>query len=132
MEKYYFVFGYETPSMAEANQRLHTDMADGMAFFILAETKDAALAWGRRLANTYVQTIYKDPTVTLEGLGYAPGWIMDGGPKAFWSTADIAKNWTKADDAAIAEIPVVRVHEMPDIAALVAQRYEKSDLNPES
>lgn len=121
--KYYFMFGYETPGMAAANKRLRTDMADNMAFFILAESKDAALAWGQRLADAYVQAIYRDPTVTLEKLGFAPGSIMDGGPKEFWAVTDLAKHWTEQNDATVAEIPVVRVGEMPDLAAIVSQRY---------
>lgn len=118
METFLYVFGYETPGLAGANKRQHTDFEDSMSFFIVAKNKEQALEWGERLADEYIRVLYNNPSATRKSHGSA-GWIED----------DYARSYSVEG---LAKIVVVNYGAYPDMVTLVGERYGPADLNPPS
>jgi len=58
MNRYLFVFGYETPDQYQYNTESGTDDEDSIAFFLDAHDESSALARGRELAAGFARHIY--------------------------------------------------------------------------
>jgi hypothetical protein len=74
--EYLFIFGYEDPAERESNDSQGTDYESSGAVRIIAADEKQALSWGREIAERFVATIYRDPTVSWKQLGYA-AWIEE-------------------------------------------------------
>ena len=135
MEKFLYIFGYETPGLVVTNERLHTDFEDSMAFFIITETKEQALEWGNKLAEKYLEALYAKTDIPLEKKtkeDWCHGIIDEDGPFSAWSDEYIKKH---PEEYALAvekvnKISIVKVGEYSDMATLVRERYGPADLQP--
>lgn len=73
MPEFAFIFGYESPDDVAANAV--SGDAEKIGFFrIIAESEDAALAWGKTLAETYVKRLFAPLEQTWAAGAYAV-WI---------------------------------------------------------
>ena len=100
-----FMFGFESPTEHIWNERHGTDDEFSWAIWISAESSDAALAWGRQIAEEFVRQLF-------ERAGVAPrSW-----------RADVFAHWI-SDDVSVLErahaeasIPTVAAGQMPDFS----------------
>lgn len=135
MEKFLYIFGYETPGLAAMNKRMtakgiYSDCEDSMCFFIMSDTKEKAREWGEKLADEYMKVLYNNPSATLQSHGGA-SWIEAMGPLASWDAESVRKypeDYAEAVKKA-EKIPVVQDGEYPDMQKLVHGRYGPADLN---
>jgi len=72
--KFLYGFGFESPRQRTLNIAHKRDDEDSAAVFIEAETSDAALEWGRAVAESFLKWLYDDPTVSWAAGRYAD-WI---------------------------------------------------------
>lgn len=114
MEKFLYIFGYETPGLAIANKQMGTDFEDSMAFFIVAQNKEKAFEWGEKLADEYMKVMFNDTFATRESHGSA-SYIQD----------DYTEHYS---EESLKQIQVVHCGEYPDIKSLVMGRYSAVDL----
>src|SRR5688572_7003499 len=80
MPAYLFTFGFETPTQHRNNTAHGSDDEDSMSVFIESDDADSALAWGRKVAERYVQDLWSsfdDP---------APSWAA--GNFSHWIETD--------------------------------------------
>ncbi|MBI4262486.1 hypothetical protein HY624_03100 [Candidatus Uhrbacteria bacterium] len=107
MHEHLYLFSYETP-LQRWNNYVHSyDDEDCYAFFVHAETKEAAMFWGQEVADAYLKILYDNQDVTLEDLGYS-GFICE-------DPDDIQHYRGSA--------PSVRLKEYPALAGIVEKRY---------
>ena len=76
MPKYLFVFGFETPQQRANNAKHGWDDEDSASVFILAESKEQALQWGREVAEGFVASLHKDERVSWKQENFA-AWIEE-------------------------------------------------------
>jgi hypothetical protein len=78
--KYLFVFGYESPTEWETNAAQGTDFESSNAVWVVASSKEKALAAGRRFAEDWVGRLFRSAGVSAyEGwtAGNFAHWIED-------------------------------------------------------
>jgi hypothetical protein len=68
--RFLFRFGYCTPAQWTANEADGWDDEDAMALWILAESEQAALDWGRELAERFTRQLFERSTWE----GEIPSW----------------------------------------------------------
>ena len=105
MPVYLFTFGFETPTQHRNNAAHGWDDEDIRSVFIETDSADSALAWGREIAERFVQTLWRS---------------RDEAP-ASWLAGNFS-HWieTDADTVATAHasgVPCVRVGEHPAFGA---------------
>ena len=85
MDKYLFGFSWDDPEEAEAYKRLVFDFEAGcsMGVFIEALDKDMAMSWGAKVAEGYLNYIYKDKHYSLKDIGFHY-WIEDDPTNSTW------------------------------------------------
>jgi len=110
--EYLYVFGYETPAQRDNNAAHGWDDEDSAALFIIAETAQRALEWGRTVSRRYVSALFNDG---------AASW--DESRFAAWLDHDYAANFSP--DQLVA-IPTVTYGEYPDIAGMLRSKYGKT------
>lgn len=109
MTRYLFRFGYCTPSQWAANEAHGGEDESSSAFFVEADSPEAALAWGAEVAEAFVQSLFS-----------SSGWTA-GAPS--WKEARFA-HWLEEspEDAFPPEqlrtLPVVKAGELPDLRRL--------------
>lgn len=108
MQQFLYIFGYATPLQRKHNKAYGRDDENSNGFFIVAENKESAVAWGERVADAYMQLLYNDPGVSLKGLGYG-GWIDE-------EPDDIQKC---REDAT----PVISIGTYPELSSILEKRY---------
>ncbi|HEV2600476.1 hypothetical protein [Sphingopyxis sp.] len=99
-----YCFGYETPAQFENNARHGWDDEDSAAVWIAAASEEAALDWGRSIAEEFVSFLFK----------------CDGKEGYSWAGENFA-SWIETDPNILAhalEFPAVSVGEMPDFNIL--------------
>lgn len=106
--QYLFVFGYCTPQQWINNARNSWDDEDSYAFFVEAENAEAALAWGKTVAEAYVQHLFQreqrpEPMPSGEAAGFAH-WIEH-------------QPFNRFSGLALEMLPVVINGEMPDFGS---------------
>lgn len=99
--RFLFRFGYETPTQHFNNKAKGWDDEDSEAVFIECDDADTALAWGREVAEHFVQGL----------------WAVHGEPGQSWKAGEFA-HWieARADEITAAKthaIQTVRVGEHP-------------------
>ena len=85
MPIFLFRFGYETPAQHRNNKARGWDDEDSQAVFIEASGSDAALEWGREIAEQYVRKL----------------WSIDGDSGPGWKESEFA-HWIETDEGEIA------------------------------
>lgn len=109
--RYLFQFGFETPTEFKANSSGGWDDESSEAVWINAHSAEAALAWGRSVAEHFVGRLFEIAQVE----GYS------------WLAGDFA-HWIADDESVLAwartspQIPQADLGEMPDLDALVVSR----------
>ncbi|WP_066649042.1 MULTISPECIES: hypothetical protein [Sphingomonas] len=101
-----FMFGYESPAEADQNARHGWDDESSAGVWIVSQSDDDALNWGRVVAERFVC------------------WLFADKDDYSWADAGFA-HWIESDPTALAaasELPVVTVGEMPDFEALSGER----------
>lgn len=69
MEKYLFVFGFETPEQKIANSTYGYDDEDSAAVFIRAKNEEEALNWGKQIIKEAMRFLYKENTSEWSDIG---------------------------------------------------------------
>lgn len=87
MERYLYVFGYESPEEQKSNALQGTDFESSRAAFIQADSSDAALTWGQRLAGTFVHGLFNGDEASWASDAFA-NWI-ETSPNATWDLGTI-------------------------------------------
>jgi hypothetical protein len=64
MHRFLFRFGFCTPAQWEANEAHRWDDESSSAFFVLAENAEAAISWGREVAERYGNYLFEQAGVT--------------------------------------------------------------------
>ena len=112
MQKFLYLFAYQTPKELYHRKRYGVGGGqDTMAFFVMADNKEAALAWGEKLAQKYVDVLFANPDVQdkiMEKIRRYQGWIADVQEWEAWQ---------------LEKIITVREGDYPDITALVKEKY---------
>ena len=109
MNKYLYIFGYETPTQRENNVTYEWDDEDSAALFIMAETAQQALEWGRAVSKRYVGVLFN---------GRAESW--DENRFAAWVDHDYTANFSPDQ---LKAVPTVKYGEYPDIAEMLRSKY---------
>jgi hypothetical protein len=74
MPAFLFVFGYETPAQHRNNAEHGWDDEDSDSVLIDAPNAEAALTWGREVAERFVRDLRKGPGPSWKDAGFAH-WI---------------------------------------------------------
>ncbi len=111
MEKYLFGFSWDDPEEAEAYKRLGVDFEAGCStgIFVEALDKDAAISWGIKVAEGYLNYIYKDKHYSLTELDIYH-WIEDDPTTSDWKHCLDFFQRTK-------------VGELPDFSLMTVEAY---------
>lgn len=88
MKKYLYVFGYETPQQTAANRQNGWDDEDSQAVFIVANSENEALSWGREISETFVAQLFQDQSVSWKDMNYAHE--IEANPTARYSNDELA------------------------------------------
>ena len=102
MNRYLFIFGYETPEQFEYNSDCGTDNEDSIAFFLEAPDESTALRRGREIAAQFARRLFSS-------VGIESPW-----------SADNYANWIehrpldRFSGLALDTLDVVGVNETPD------------------
>ena len=80
VSRFLFTFGFETPSMVDANERWNSDMEDSLSVFIEADSKEAALKWGRKAGARFLERLFADTTrnISIDDYAYWLEQPLDG------------------------------------------------------
>ena len=87
VQRFVFVFGYESPHEAAATQRVGTDMESAGVLPVLAESKEAALEWGREVAEWYLGKLMRVDGYSWKARRYA-SWIEERPDRLLLETAE--------------------------------------------
>ena len=87
MERHLYVFGFESPEERESNATHGTDFESSRGAFILAESPDAALTWGQRLASTFVHSLFGGDQTSWAPEDFA-NWVEDS-PDSTWDLSTV-------------------------------------------
>ncbi len=109
MPRFLFRFGYCTPDQWKANEAHGWDDESTYAFFIVAETSEAALSWGCEVAELFCQHEFE----MANWLGVIPSWKEAN--FAFWLESDPGILFTPD---ALEQVPVVAFGVVPDLSVL--------------
>ena len=112
MNKYLYIFGYETPAQRENNAAYEWDDEDSAALFIMAETAQQALKWGRTVSKRYVSVLFNGFN------SHAESW--DENRFASWVDHDYTANFSSDQ---LKAVPTVKYGEYPDIAGMLRSKY---------
>jgi hypothetical protein len=107
MTRYLYRFGFLTPAQWRANEEHGWDDESSSAVFILADSSDLALEWGRQISEQFVQSLFA-----------ADGW---SGTPPSWIQSSFA-HWIEPSPEVMAAlegtIPTVRYGETPQLGQL--------------
>ena len=102
-QPFLFMFGFESPSEHFSNENNRTDFESSWAVWISAKNSEAALTWGRRVAEEFVRRLF-------EQSGDGPrSWTE--GAFAHWISEDPSEQESARNEASI---PTVADGQMPD------------------
>ncbi|MBC7770146.1 MAG: hypothetical protein H7124_15285 [Phycisphaerales bacterium] len=101
-----FMFGFESPGEHVRNERNGWDDESSWAVWIAAASSDAALTWGRQIAEDFVRQLF----------------VRAGVAPRSWMTDDFA-HWISAEESELQRarledsIPTVADGQMPDLSS---------------
>jgi len=104
-QPFLFMFGFESPSEHFSNENNGTDFESSWALWISADNADAALAWGRCVAEEFVCRLFEQA-----GDG-SRSWTEDG--FAHWISEDTSEQERARGEASI---QTVADGQMPDLS----------------
>lgn len=117
MNRYLFYFGYCTPEQWKANDDFDLDDESSAAFFVMADSTEAALRWGNEVAEFYVAHLFAcsvwSTTVPSWKVSQFANWIEDAPESRF-------------SEEQLSTLPLVSYGEMPSIEQL-ASTFGRSD-----
>lgn len=87
MERYLYVFGFESPEERESNRTEGTDYESSRVVFILAESRQAALTRGQRFARAFVNGLFAGDCESWARENFA-NWIDDS-PDPTWDLSGV-------------------------------------------
>ncbi len=102
MQEYLFCWGYETPNQLRMNEANGWEDEDSMSVFITAESEQAAINWGREIAERFFCKLHNNEDISWKNHRYA-SCILD--------TAD----------AQVHTVLRVSVGEMPDLDTMISR-----------
>jgi hypothetical protein len=106
LAKRLFRFGFENPVEAKCNARDGTDYESSTGIWIISESDEDAMQWGRTIAERLI------------------GFLFDQAQVEAYSWADASfAHWIEQEPDALSAasyLPVVSAGEMPDLAVLAA------------
>ncbi|OGF61626.1 MAG: hypothetical protein A2Y62_06480 [Candidatus Fischerbacteria bacterium RBG_13_37_8] len=107
MQKYLFVFDFETPAQSKNNDLFEYNDKDTEMVYIKAEKEEQAFLWGRKIAEKYVREMYNNRLMPYTG------------------AAHIEKNETQYAPEILKKVPIVLYGMHPDIESMLLKRYGK-------
>ncbi len=110
MNKYLYIFGYETPEQQRSNAAHGWDDEDSAAVFIVAEDEQHALEWGHAISQELVSLLFKRQDARWDAHRFAA-----------WIDRDYATGSLSAD--ALHAIPIVKRGEYPNIPDMLLAKY---------
>lgn len=105
-QPFLFIFGFEGPAEHRTNESAGTDFESSWSFLVEAENADAALSWGRQLAEEFVGRLFEQAGIN--------GYSWASGNFAHWISDDPAEIAGARSDTAIL---AVRDGELPDFSS---------------
>lgn len=102
MGKYLYRFGYSTPDQWASNEAHGWDDEFSEALYIIANSPDAALDWGREISEEFVRQLF-----------VAKGWR---GEIPSWKKANFAHWIDQSPDAAGLNVPTIKAGEFPEFS----------------
>ncbi|MCP4777437.1 MAG: hypothetical protein GY880_24730 [Planctomycetaceae bacterium] len=107
MNRFLFIFGFETPELVNQNAKWNDDFESSEAVFINAKSKHDALEWGRRIANEFFGRMKFNSDSVIDVDDYAH-WISED-PKSEYD-AHVINQLPRVDAGSEGQItPVVDV-----------------------
>lgn len=104
MAQHLFIFGFESPHEFRINSTQNTDFESSRAILIRADTEEAALAWGRTIAEQYVNWLFsRDQT---------KGYSWDAAVYSHWLEPD------RLEKARSLGVPSIEAGEIPNFEEL--------------
>jgi hypothetical protein len=100
------MFGYNTPDQLRLNEQHGWDDENSATVIIEADSKEAALEWGREVAEAFVRALFDDQRMSWKAEGYAD-------------------EIRPPSEAELSRIPVIRLGEYPDWTLLGADSGER-------
>lgn len=110
MPKYLFRFGYCTPKQWFANEAHGWDDESSSAFVVEAESPEAALAWGKEVAEAFSLSLFRAESRAVD----TPSWKE--AQFAHWIEESDKESFPAAQ---LEKLPIVRVGELPDFSRLM-------------
>ncbi len=111
MMKHLFVFCFETPDQLHTNPMYGWDDEETMAFFVKAESEEAAFHWGRKAAREFVRALFEREGVSTR---------FDWRPEAYG-------HWVEPNPAAV--LPARELERLPTVR--IGQYLDTFDLEPQ-
>lgn len=109
MSKYLYTFGYTSPGRPQSS-----DFEDNHEFFIIADSKEKALEWGKHLSDTYIDSLRqetKDSRITKGAEWVKPEeQLREGEPPTDYS-----------------DTPVIRYGEVVNLLTIFKEQEERED-----
>lgn len=87
MERYLYVFGFESPEERECNRAEGTDYESSRAVFIVAQSRGAAFTWGQRFARAFAHGLFDGESESWAPENFA-NWIEDS-PDPTWDLSEV-------------------------------------------
>ncbi|MCP4545393.1 MAG: hypothetical protein GY835_02865 [bacterium] len=107
MRKYLYRFGFCTPGQWLLNEAHGWDDESSYAFFVVADTSESALSWGREISEAFIEYLFASANWQYEIPSWKTArfahWIEEF-PEAVFSLEDLNK------------LPVVGDGQIPDFS----------------
>jgi hypothetical protein len=71
MPTFLYIFGFESPRQFRDNAATGRDDEDSQGVLIDAGDETAALAWGQKIAERFIQLLFRDNAISWRECGYA-------------------------------------------------------------
>jgi hypothetical protein len=107
MREYVFRFGFESPSEFKQNNECNTDFESSQAFAVIAENPEAALSWGREVAELWTAKLFLEA-----GFVDVPSW--KAGNYAHWIDHNPQRDFSSAELGALLR---TQINIVPDFSA---------------
>jgi hypothetical protein len=112
MNSYLFRFGFCTPAQWKSNKEHSWDDESSEAFFIRADSSDAAESWGCEVAERFCYQLFKQSD---EWSGQIPSWKET--KFAFWIESDTGS----LPKECLEQLPTINFGEVPDFVRWLAK-----------
>lgn len=111
MNKFLYLFGYQTPGEQFYEKTAQQDSQTTMAFWIEADSKKQAEDWGGKVAEAYVKTLYSNQQPKYCSISLTP-----------WHKGLIS-NPNEWNDEQLKDVITIPLGTMPDVKPLIEKLH---------